>query len=336
MRRDLLFHAIAALLLVYGPGFAMADNWIGQVLPERDYDAGTVARGSKVHHTFLLTNRLNQDVRILDWKTKCGCTDVKVGARVVPPGTQTTIEAVIDTTRFEGPKHSGLTLVLDRPQYAEVDLNFSCFIRTDLTLSPGFVDFGRVTRTSDAKPTQVTLTLTHARGRPNWGVTRMRTQTSSVSAKLQEQSRTPDGMVQYLLTATFDPSEVEGVFKDEITLYTNDAKSEAIPIAVTANVQSALTVSPSSLLFGRVKPGQIVTRTLLVRGTGPFTIQGVSADKGELTSAPGKGDARPTQTVTLTFKAPSQPGPFNAEVTIRTDLKEDPIAKITTFATIEP
>src|SRR5438270_11643355 len=115
----------AAWALVALPA-AQGQNWVDSVLPERAFDAGTVARGSKVRHTFPLVNRLNQEVRIVNSKPKCGCTDVHIGAFVIPPGTQTTVEAVIDTTKFQGEKHSGLVLVLDRPGYAEVDLNLSC------------------------------------------------------------------------------------------------------------------------------------------------------------------------------------------------------------------
>src|SRR5437764_6232446 len=112
MRRMILSWAAWALVAATT---AHAQSWVGSVFPERSFDAGTVARGSKVRHTFRLVNRLDQEVRIADWKTKCGCTEVRVGARSIPPGTQTTIEAVLDTTKFLGFKPSGLTLVLDLP-----------------------------------------------------------------------------------------------------------------------------------------------------------------------------------------------------------------------------
>src|SRR3954449_9302456 len=113
---------------------ARAENWVDTVFPERAYDFGNVARGSKIRHSFRLINRTSQEIHIADWRTKCGCTEVKVGARVIPPGTQTSIDAVIDTTKFVGPKASGLTLIIDQPNFVEVDLNLSCFIRGDITL----------------------------------------------------------------------------------------------------------------------------------------------------------------------------------------------------------
>src|SRR5689334_10817395 len=114
MRRMILFGLLglaASCPRVRGQGL----EWVDSALPERAFDFGTVARGSQVRHAFALVNRSDQEIRIVDWRTKCGCTNVRVGAKVIPPGTQTTIEATIDTTRFLGYKPSGLTLIFDRP-----------------------------------------------------------------------------------------------------------------------------------------------------------------------------------------------------------------------------
>lgn len=332
MRRVLLFWTALAVLSVPA---ARAQSWVEQVLPERAFDAGTVAKGSKVRHAFRLVNRLNQDVQIETYRPKCGCTKVKIGAMVVPPGTQTNIEAVIDTTNFSGYKPSGLTLVLARPERIEVDLSFSCFIRTDVVLNPGVVDFGIVPRSGGSKPA-VTVNLSYAGGNPNWGVTRMQTQSGHLAAKLQELSRSADGRVQYNLIATLDPADLNGYFKDEITLYTNDGGSQTIPVSVSAAVQSSLTVSPSPLVLGHVKPGQVVQKTLIVKSAQPFKVTGVKPSKDDLTATPDADASRPLHTVNLSIKVPAQPGPYHAVVEIATDLKDEPPARLTTFATVVP
>src|SRR3954465_12483597 len=196
MRRIPLLLAAWALISAHS---ARAQNWADSVFPERAFDFGTVARGSKIHHSFRLINRTSQDIHIADWRTKCGCTEVRGGARDIPPGTQTSIEAVIDTTKFVGYKASGLTLVLDRPNFVEVDLNLSCFIRGDLVVTPGQADFGTVQRS--AKPT-LTLNLTYAGGLPNWTIAKMKTKSAHVSARLQELGRSYDGQMQFALTVT--------------------------------------------------------------------------------------------------------------------------------------
>lgn len=325
----------AVWALVALPAAAQAQSWVESVLPERSFDAGSVARGSKVRHTFRLVNRLDREVRIASWKTKCGCTDVRVGSKVIPPGTQTTIEAVIDTTKFLGYKPSGLTLVFEQPGYAEVDLNLTCFIRGDVMLNPGVVDFGIVPRSSATRPT-VTCTLNYSGGQANWGVVKMQTRTARVSAKLHESSRSAGGHVQYVLTATLDPSGDAGFFKDEITMVTNDTTGQTIPIAVSAAIQSAVTVSPSPLLVGQVKPGDVVTRTLLVRSSQPCKLKSVTTGKDELAAKFDPEPSRAVHTVTLTWKVPAQPGPFNSTVVIATDLENESPARVSAIANILP
>ena len=115
MRRTMLMGLLG--MVISSPAVrAQGLDWVASALPERAYDFGTVARGSQVRHAFPLINRSDQEIRIADWRTKCGCTNVRVGAKVIPPGTQTTIEATIDTTKFLGYKPSGLTLDL-RPSH---------------------------------------------------------------------------------------------------------------------------------------------------------------------------------------------------------------------------
>ena len=91
MRHALSVVAVLASLRADPAGAA---DWTDAVFPERSHDFGTVARGSKVRHSFKLVNSTNQEIHIASWRTKCGCTDVRVGARDIPPGTQTVIEAV--------------------------------------------------------------------------------------------------------------------------------------------------------------------------------------------------------------------------------------------------
>lgn len=333
MRRMVLaFSLLSALASTSARGQNL--DWVVSALPERAYDFGTVARGSQIRHAFPLVNRTSSEIRILNWETKCGCTNVRVGAKVIPPGTQTTIEATIDTTKFLGFKPSGLTLVFERPDFVRVDLNLSCFIRGDLVMNPGQIDFG-IVRRSEKLPT-ASLTLTYAGGRSDWEVTKMKTQSSKIKAELRELSRTADGQINFSLTATLQPSVSNGYFKDEITLLTNDEQSPSIPISVAANIQGAVSVTPSIINFGGVRPGESVSKTVLVRSSRPFTITKLAASEDELQTADIADKPSPLHQVKLTFRAPRQNGPHHATVTIETDIKDELPAQLKTFATVVP
>jgi hypothetical protein len=309
-------------------------DWVNSVLPERAYDFGNVARGSQVRKAFPLVNRTDQEVRIVDYRTKCGCTNVRLGAKVIPPGTQTTVEATIDTTKFLGYKPSGLTLVFDRPAFVEVDLNLSCFIRGDIVTNPGQLDFGIVRRADKMPP--ASLTLTYAGGRSDWEITRMKTQTSRVKAELRELGRTTDGQINFALSATLQPGVPNGYFKDEITLYTNDQSGPTIPISIVANIQSAVSVTPSIVNFGGVRPGQTVAKTVLVRSSQPFAIARIDSSQPELRSEESEKGSKPVHQLKVTFTAPEQTGPQHSTVTIETDIKDEPPAVLKTFATVAP
>jgi hypothetical protein len=311
-------------------------SWVDVVLPpaSRSYDFGTVVRGSKIRHVFTIANSTGSQVRIADWRTKCGCTDVKAGAKVIPPGTQTTLEATIDTTKFTGPKRSGLTLVFAEPSFVEIDLNLTCFIRGDITANPGLIDFG-VVRRGKASP-KATLVLSYAGGRPDWEIKQIKTRTAYVKIVSTEQGRSAGGQVNYLLTAELQSDPPNGLFKDEAKIISNEVVETPLPITIVANIQSAVSVAPSIINFGPVKPGQTVTKTLIVRGSEPFSIRKVSPSKPELKlDAPGD-QAKPVHSLTLKFIAPSQTGPYHATIDLETSLANEPPAQLKTFATVIP
>lgn len=324
---------VLAALVVGCPWAAEAGDWTDVVFPERSHDFGTVARGSKLRHSFKLVNSTGQEVHIASWEKKCGCTDVKIGARDVPAGTQTVIEVLIDTTNFRDYKASGIKLILDRPSPASVDLNVTCFIRTDVTLNPGQADFGIVNRSKGPK---LEMTLTYAGAQPNWAVTEMRTISDHMVAELKEQGRSVGGQVNYLLTATLRPSAPVGIFKDEITLKTNDPNSPSIPISVSAVVQSNVVVSPSVINFGTVKAGQTIQKTVLVRSAQPFQLTEIKPGQPDFTVPETGPSPKGLHSVVLTFKVPAKPGPYNTAVEFETDLKDEPPARLTAFATIVP
>ena len=316
------------------PTTADAQDW-NSVFPERSHDFGTVARGSKVKHAFRLVNNTGYTLHIAGWNTRCGCTDVKVGAREIPAGTQTFVEATLDTTKFVGYKPSGLTITFDQPQYITIDLNLSCFIRSDVVVNPGVADFGVVNRTSGATQT---LTLSYAGGQPNWGVVGLRTMGDHITARLEEISGSRQGgSVQYQLAVALKPTAPIGYLKEEITLETNDPSSPRIPISVTGQVQGNVVISPSILPLGTVRAGETKTLAVLVRSAQPFAVEGVESEAGGLTGeGVGGEESKPIHRLAVKFTAPSQTGPFHGTLLVKTSLADEPAVELPVFATVVP
>ena len=63
---------------------------------------------------------------------------------------------------------------------------------------------------------------------------------------------------------------------------------------------------------------------------------GLKPSDAVLSATADRDASQPLHTVSLTFKAPARPGPYHAICEIATDLKEEPAATLSTFATIAP
>jgi hypothetical protein len=95
-------------------------------------------------------------------------------------------------------------------------------------------------------------------------------------------------------------------------------------------------VSPSVINFGTVKAGQTIQKTVLVRSAQPFKLTEIKPAQPDLTAPAPADQSKGLHTVVLTFKAPSRLGPYNAAVEFETDLKDEPTARLTTFANVVP
>lgn len=315
---------------------AATTDWVEVVFPERSHNFGTVAKGSILRHRFVVANRTNKEIHISGYKPKCGCTDVTLGAQTIPPGSQTTIEAVFDTTKFRGYKGSGMTLFLDQPTSRSIDYDLSCFIQDEVEVDPGVIDFGEVKRGTTPEKA---VTLRYSGSERDWRILDSRHGNSSLFAELSEVSRSKEGVVEYRLLARLDPKLLRnGNFRDEVTLVTNDPQRRTIPVSVAAKVTSEVALSPSVLNLGSVKPGQRVERTVLLRASSPFQVIGSKAVEGSISLADEPSDtSRPVHQVKVAVEAPPEAsGSYHAILEIETDHPNEPPVRLTTFATVVP
>lgn len=312
---------------------AWGQDWVASVFPDRTHDFGTVAKGSKLRHSFRITNSTEKEIHIQAYRTKCGCTEVKLGADRIPPGTQTTVEATLDTTNFQGVKASGLTLILDQPVSTEVDLNMNCFIRGDVLMTPGLLEFGQIPRTDS--PVR-DMTLQYFGGNPDFQITGSQHGSPQLKVKIREQNRGA-GQVSYAIHAELNPETNLGFYKDQITLKTNDPASPEIPIFVTAQIQGLLSVSPSIMNLGTVAKGTTVEKTIILRSNLEFKVASAKATKGNASANIVDTDqAKSLHTLKISYKAPDQPGPNHTVLEVTSDIKDEPPAIIQLFANVNP
>ncbi len=153
-----------------------------------------------------------------------------------------------------------MTVKFDLPFPAEVQLHIDGYIRSDVVLTPGSVEFNAVDQGEKAEKA---IDIEYA-GRNDWRVVDVRTTNPHLEAELVETKRA-GGQVGYRLLVRLQKDASPGYLNEQLTIVTNDAKLPTFPLEVTGKVTSAVTVSPSPLFLGTLKPGQKVIKRIVVR-----------------------------------------------------------------------
>ncbi|HMP80660.1 MAG TPA: DUF1573 domain-containing protein, partial [Pirellulaceae bacterium] len=174
--------------------YAVAQNWAAGLFRENSHDFGTVVRGSKPEYRFEIRNPLNEDVEIHNAWTSCRCVDVSFTNKVIKPGETSEIIARFNTLNFNGQRSATVTVAFSKPRYAEVQLKIRGFIRSDLWLEPGEIDFG--TGAAGSLPTQTVVIRRF--GNRNWRIVDVRSAYAGVAVTLDETWRGND-RVEYAM-----------------------------------------------------------------------------------------------------------------------------------------
>ena len=293
---------------------AMAQEWARKMFETTSHDFGAVARGAKIEYRFKFNNIYEEDVHVSAVRSSCGCTLPTIAKDNLKTYEESAIVAAFNTHSFLGQRHATVTVTFDKPFYAEVQLNVSGYIRSDIVMTPGSAEFGNVDFGSKAEKK---LSITYA-GREDWRILEVKPNNSHLLASFQETSR-GGGQVVYELTVDLKPDAPRGYFKDQVMLVTNDLNASQVPVDVEARVVAEVTISPASLFLGVLKPGQKITKQLVVQGKKPFKITAVKCDaEGFEFKIPDA--AKTVHVIPVTFTAGEKAVKFSKRIKIESDL----------------
>ena len=323
MLRSLIAISIGLLLA----SSACAQEWALKMFNATTHDFGTVAKGSKAEFRFTLKNLYEEDLRILNVQSSCGCTTLRVSKRDLKTFETAEIIADFNTRDFQGHKTATITVMVECVSRADVQLHISGFIRTDVVTQPGSVDFGSV----DQGTTAVQRLQVAYAGRDDWKILDAKTADPWYEVEMKEIAR-GNGRVAYDLLVRLTKDAPTGYVKDQLILVTNDAQAREIPVDMQGRVMSDITISPTKLFIGVVRPGQKVTKNLVVRGKEPFRIIDVTCADKSFQIEPSK-EARSVHLIPVIFTAGEEAGRVTQKISIRTD-HADLVQAFTAFAEI--
>ncbi len=308
---------------------ASGQQWAEKMFAERSVDFGAVPRSAKVEHEFVITNLYKEDVHIAGVRTSCGCTAPRILKDTLKTHEKGVIVAAFNTRAFSGQHRARITVTIDRPQWAEVELNVTGYVRTDITLEPGQIDLGSVPagKTADKK-----IRIEH-RGRDDWQLTGVTAHSPYLVPTLKEISRSGGHQI-YELEVQLTDGAAAGYLNDELILTTNDRRSQ-FPVIVEGRIVAALSVSPTTLMLGTLSPGQEVNKQIVVKGVEPFSILDVRCDDDCFAfNIAAAQEKKKVHLVPVTFIAGEGLGKITRKIEIITDLRGQPTAELTAIGHI--
>lgn len=246
----------------------------------------------------------------------CGCTTPIIESEWIQPGQVGTVVARFNTGTFSGDRKASLNLVIDKPNYIQLQLNVKGYIRSDVVFNPGELNFGNV---AEGESKEIEADLEYA-GRSDWEVTRISSNADFVSADFTE-IRRAGGRVSYKIKANLEPGAASGSQAVQLILHTNDRRLKTVPLNCIAQIEAPLSVSPSNVTLGQMKPGQPIEQRLLIKGNEPFQILDVTVPEMEVLFDPTP-EPKKIQflNVTLIPDAIRNRGDVRTTMTIKTDM----------------
>lgn len=309
-------------------GAASAQEWARTMFSQTSHDFGTVARGAKSEFSFELTNKYKEDIHISSVRASCGCATPTISKHDLKTWEKGTVDVRFNTGSFRGQRSATITVVIDRPYFAEVQLSIRGYIRTDVVVDPGGVVFDSV---EQGKQTERNIRVQYA-GHNQWQLKDVRSANPNLQVKILNQKRTANHVV-YDLAVSFQADTQPGYFKDQMLLVTSDEAASNIPVIIEGNVEPLLTVSPASLFLGVVQPGETVTKQLVVRAKEPFRITNVKCDDDHFEFNP-TDEMKRLHLVPVKFTAQTESGELVRRIEIETDRGPTVVGNCTATAKI--
>lgn len=300
---------------------AQPGGWAEALFEKLDHDFGYVARGADTRYRLKLVNKYPDPVHILSAHTLCKCAQARPLQDTIAPGETGYIEITLDTKKFERNRDTTMIVQFDRPQFAEVRIPIKAYIRTDVVLTPGKLEFGSV---SPGTTAERKIAIAYS-GRPDWAIREVISKNKQIDVQCREINRL-GGNCNFELVATLKPGAALGDLTDQLLLVTNDPANPQIPVLIEGRVEADYSVVPGLVVFGSLTPGSRKTVNVVVRGKKPFLIEKIESETTAGTfEVRLPKEPRQNHVLPLTVVAPAEAGEITEEFTMTISGSADPV-----------
>ena len=340
-----------ALVMAVAAPFAIAQEKASTEKPaprltlvEPIKDFGTVPKGQKITHQFLVKNTGTADLEIIAAKPACGCT-VADFDKIIKPGQTGKVTASVDTVTFAGPTSKSVTLETNDPNTPSAQLTISAIVKPYVEAYPaGFVRFNMLQGDSESQ----TLTLYSEEEEP-FEIVKIESPQPWIKVNHVQSDKDGSintigrpGQAQYKVNITVAGNDAKiGPLAEKIRVVTNSKHQPEYWISVAGVVRPTFRVEPTQVNFGEVSfSDAAATRTVVLRSNNLKTPENFVVSKVE-SSVPGvTALVKPTEKkgeyeVTLQVAKTAKPGDLNGQITVHTSDKVKPVVTIPVKAMVK-
>jgi hypothetical protein len=254
-------------------------------------DFGNVMQGEVLQHTFMLKSGGTEDLVIKQAKPTCGCTvadvmvenpeggfDVYQMGTPIPVGRAVKITATLQTKGKNGHASSRINIFSNDPR-GQRQLGLAAEVETFFQVTPSHISF-RPMSTKDSAEDRAIITTT--RGDPIKLEMHERPTPSGLTVALVPESPDENGRAKrWTVDVKAGPGLNEGNMSYTVALASDVPVpgAEALPdgsaatyevnVTVMGRVTGMISVNPSLISLGLVRPGQVASRTVRVDSHDP-------------------------------------------------------------------
>ncbi|MDR2705290.1 MAG: DUF1573 domain-containing protein [Planctomycetaceae bacterium] len=336
--------AIISLLFISG-SITAAESWGTDLFQIKKHDFGRVTIGADVVYPFVMENVYQQDIKILGVHSSCGCTIPSLSTNLLKAGEKGTVFAKFNTNgQHTREKSATLTVDLETEVKGQllresVLLYVSGYIRSDVVLTPGIVEFGSI----PAGQTEVRTVQLEYAGRSDWALTKVERSNPFIHAKAEEIERSTRE-IAYRITVTIKDTAPIGYIRDVLRFATNELSNSSngvteIVLPVQGVVTAPVQAKPTPLMIGLLTPGETVSKNIVVRSKLPFRIMEVTSQDKRFRFTFSEQESA-IQLVSVLFSAKKTQTEESQNITdqirIRTNLPDQEFVTIDALALLTP
>lgn len=306
-------------------------------------DLGDVIKGEKAQFSFSFKNTGKSDLEVKEAKPSCGCT-VADFTRMVKPGESGKVTASIDTSRFKGPITKTVTVTSTDPVNGTVHLTAKANVKALIDVSPSENIYFRVFRGGD-EPTKRDVTVT-SDAENTFEITKVESTNPIITtnlidlgkaAKKDAADKAPGGgnfRIEVDLKKDAPIGPVTGV----VTVTTTHKKVPTVTLNVSGQVLGQVIVTPQKVYLGQVTKDTAATikRTVRIERKMPdFKIEKVTSDNPAIKAEVTPVEDGKAYTITISVTGELAAGAISANLTVKTNDKEQTTIEIPVVGTVQ-